>query len=568
MLFRHQTVCWGFVFALVTCCCSYSMGAENESSLNTMPVREVTVFKDGHAFVHHEGEVKTDANGNVHLDYLPSPVLGTFWSYSADEKVKLKSVTAGKQRVQMKRTALTLIELIKANIGAEAIIQEQAASKESKPLSYHATILSIPTRSAKEIETASPFASGPHLPVQGSTLLLKTKEGIRIININTIRNITLLKQSRTKVQHEEIRTRLRLNLDWGNKKPSAKTKIGMTYLQKGIRWIPQYNLTINDNGTIKVQLQATLINELTDLNDVTANLLVGVPHIEFKETLDPIAMHQQGVQLSSYFYNAPASGGRSMLRNNAIMSQQAFSRRYNTPHAVGVKLPHSEKNGEMFSFQLKHISLAKGERMIVSVGEWTMKYKNVYKLYIPSISSSDARRYFKSYQSSNLEKAIDSPKVKKTLRIVNNQQAPFTTAPVLIQSSKGLVGQGMMTYTAAGGTVDIVIATAVNVPIYQEENVTGQLMNNLVYNRNHYNRTKIKCEIKITNFNKKKIQLEVTRMTIGKADSAEEEGRITHPTTHGYWANQLNTHSQIDWKKTLLPGETIQLHHKWHYFWN
>ena len=46
-----------------------------------MPVKEVTVFKDGHAFVLHEGAMPTDAAGNVLMDYLPSPVLGTFWPY-------------------------------------------------------------------------------------------------------------------------------------------------------------------------------------------------------------------------------------------------------------------------------------------------------------------------------------------------------------------------------------------------------------------------------------------------------------------------------------------------------
>ncbi|MBE3068865.1 MAG: hypothetical protein IMZ66_01375, partial [Planctomycetes bacterium] len=56
------------------------------ASLAGMPIREVTVFKDGHAFVLHEGNAPVDASGRVVLDYLPSPVLGTFWPYSADPK--------------------------------------------------------------------------------------------------------------------------------------------------------------------------------------------------------------------------------------------------------------------------------------------------------------------------------------------------------------------------------------------------------------------------------------------------------------------------------------------------
>ena len=42
------------------------------SKVATMPVKEVTVFKDGHAFVLHEGRMTTDASGNVVLDNLPT----------------------------------------------------------------------------------------------------------------------------------------------------------------------------------------------------------------------------------------------------------------------------------------------------------------------------------------------------------------------------------------------------------------------------------------------------------------------------------------------------------------
>jgi hypothetical protein len=62
------------------------------SVLGKMPVKEVSVFKDGHAFVAQEGPMPTDAAGNVLMDYLPTPVIGTFWPYSADKGAKLTGV--------------------------------------------------------------------------------------------------------------------------------------------------------------------------------------------------------------------------------------------------------------------------------------------------------------------------------------------------------------------------------------------------------------------------------------------------------------------------------------------
>src|SRR5579859_5310063 len=37
------------------------------SALAKMPVKEITVFKDGHAFVLHEGKMPTDAKGDVQM---------------------------------------------------------------------------------------------------------------------------------------------------------------------------------------------------------------------------------------------------------------------------------------------------------------------------------------------------------------------------------------------------------------------------------------------------------------------------------------------------------------------
>ena len=112
------------------------------------------MFKDGHAFVAHEGEMPTDEHGNVVMDYLPAPVIGTFWPYSAEKRARLASVVASQKRVLVERTALSLRELLEANIGAEAIIAESGTNR------YAATILGLPARSAEEQAATSPPNSG------------------------------------------------------------------------------------------------------------------------------------------------------------------------------------------------------------------------------------------------------------------------------------------------------------------------------------------------------------------------------------------------------------------------
>ena len=598
MLIRNSLCCL-MVASLAMLGSNHTQAAVGESTLTSMPVREVTVFKNGYAFVHHEGKLKTDEKGNVSLDYLPTPVLGTFWSYSANPKVKLTSVTAGKQRVVLKRTALNLLELIKSNVGSKVQlqVQENIHSKGSKLTTYSGKILSIPTRSAKEIAAISPVGSGPHLSVQGSVILLKTDEGTRVVSLNAIRNAIFLDNTKAELQYEEIRTRLRLNLDWKDAKPNKETHIGMTYLQKGLRWIPHYSLTLNDDGTMKVQLQATLINDLTDLDNVKMNLLVGVPHIQFEGYIDPIAMHQQAVRLTAFMQN----GNTSLLNNNfsnGIMSQSMSgnTQLFTSPVTNLPDLPTSSKNDEMFVFRLKNISLAKGERMVVPVGEWTVKYEHVYLLNIPITPPVEARYRFNASQQEQLAKQFGSPKVKHVIRIFNSSNAPFTTAPALIKTKKGILGQSKMTYTAVNGSVDLTVTTAVNVPVkHEEEELSRKWYNpeskedlhglgNPFSKDARYSRIDLKGEITVTNYNKKPITIEVTRMTMGKVDVAGEKGSISQPAawagtandapiwrswyTLPDWWHHLNSQNRIKWKMTLKPGQKTKLSYQWHYFWS
>jgi hypothetical protein len=185
----------------------------SERELANMPVREVTIFKDGHAFVLHEGPMPTDADGNVVLDYLPRPIVGTFWTYSTDAKAKLAGVVSGKRLVSVDRTALTIPELIEANIGARVRITEAGLS------AYETVILAVPTRSSEELSQSSPPSSPDVLPQRGKIVLLKFEGGIKAVPIESIREITFLEQPRPTLAHEEFRNIMTLRLDWDKDRP-------------------------------------------------------------------------------------------------------------------------------------------------------------------------------------------------------------------------------------------------------------------------------------------------------------------------------------------------------------
>ena len=204
--------------------------------LEELPVREITVFKDGHAFVLHEGAMPTDENGDVRMDYLPRPVLGTFWPYAKDDKAKLTGVTAGRRRVMVKRTALSLRELLEANVGKKVEITEVGGA-EYRGDKYAATIVGFPERGAEERAATEPPSADEALPQKGELALLATENGTKAIPVSRIQDVTFLEKPESDLAQEEFRDLLRLDLDWGGSAPLKSANVGLIYLQRGVRWI-------------------------------------------------------------------------------------------------------------------------------------------------------------------------------------------------------------------------------------------------------------------------------------------------------------------------------------------
>ncbi len=354
-------------------------------ALAKMPVTEVTIFKDGHALLLHSGKMPTNPDGNVVLDYLPSPVLGTFWSSVNDKAAKLSAVTASQRRVAVNRTALSLRELLEANVGASVRIKEipDGSMVQQAPPEYLGTILPFPERSVEELEATSPPNTAPKLPQKGNLLLLKTGDnGTRAIDINRIQEVVLPNDHKAKHSDDELRNLLTLKLQWDNNKPQPTADISMMYLQKGIRWIPSYKITIDGNGNATVKLQATIINELYDLHDVSAHLVVGVPSFAFAGNTDPIALQQTLAPLSEYFRSNDRTAGQF---SNGMMSQISMQRIASNsadqvteapPAApdLGPEIGHGQKNEDLYIFNLDHLTLKKGDRMVVPISEFKIPY--------------------------------------------------------------------------------------------------------------------------------------------------------------------------------------------------
>jgi hypothetical protein len=553
------------------------------ATLADMPIREVTVFKDGHAFVLHEGKVPTDAAGQVVLDYLPAPVLGTFWPYSADPKVKLAGVTAGRRRVSVNRTALSVLELIEANAGAKVHIRTSGSGE------LDGEIVGILTRSSEELRRTSPPGTEERLPEKGNILLVKTEAGIRTLPANSVTELTFRDDLKPAVSAEEFRNVLSLRFDWPGGKPEKTAHVGMAYLQRGIRWIPEYRIEIDGKGQARVKLQATLINELADLVDVKAHLVVGVPSFAFQEMADPMSLGQAVAQLSSHFR---ADASTAFALSNSMMTQVAAPVREAPVQArpagmdLGPEVSGGQKNEDLYIFTLEHITLKKGERMVVQVGEYSLPYRDVYTLALPFGPPRDIRQNFSTQQQIELARLMAAPKAKHVIRLQNKADVPLTTAPVLILKDGRLLAQGMMKYTPIGGASDLEIGTAIDIAVEKTDKETGRTPNVLSWHSTMLSRIDMEGQVHLVNHRTAASEIEVTRYVMGLVDGAEQQGKIEQlggweavsaanvelPSWWGwyswpYWWYEFNGIGCVKWTVTLDAGKDTDLNNKWHYFW-
>jgi len=548
---------------------------KTESSLKQMPVKELTVFKDGHAFVIHEGTVSVE-DSKATLNYVPKPILGTFWPFSADKNAELTSVIAGKQKSPTQEKATNLTELIKANIGKEVIIDEHQQSK-----TYEGKILKLLEKVSYNVVEPNVYSSWntPTLkPIPVTTVLLATALGTKTVEIKNIHNITFKGSASDQFSKDLETAQLQLNLKMkGSNKSEAK--VGLMYLEKGFRWIPNYKIDIINDKEVIVKLSATLINDMVDVDNVDLNLVVGVPSFFCQGKYDPIALQKDVVNTNRH--------RRNIFHNQVAIANftPSIPEFHPEPEATPTNI---NKNQDLFLYRLKNISLKKGQRMTLPVSENRLSYTDIYSLNIPFTTPIECYRNL-DREERQAAMLLNRPAVKHKIRIKNSSEQPFTTAPALVLKNGLPLAQGCMTYASIGGTSDITLTSAIDINVTKKDNEVKRTPNAVRWHHDDYGKIELEGTVSLKNFKDKTVTVEITRHFLGRIDKVDGEGKISYtnqfeddsfhpdaPTSRHWWHSyswpwwwfKFNSIGKVQWEKTIEPGQQIDLNYNWHYMWN
>jgi len=507
--------------------------------LNTKP-KTIAVFKNGLGFFIREGEVELQDKWGV-TESVPQAALGSLWIGSLDEDTQIEEVIGFFEDVKSDTEAITLQELLKANIGKKAVVTANNQVIEG-------TIKSVP-----EDRVSYPESRLQRVPSQPAVIaIISTKEGEVAINKNAVSKIEFPLNFSTKIPSQERAKRIKFKLATRKKKAA----LSLSYLQKGISWIPSYLVNIEDPKKARITMKAILINDTEDLDNVDAFFVVGYPNFMYADVLSPLALDQA---LSQFITGLEAGARRrdeySQLSNimrqsrPATFEEEARVQPLDYGYAAIKGVPGASEE-DLFLYHKKGILLRKGERAYYHIFSQEVDYKHIYEWNVPDTLNVDPRGYQRSGQPQ-----MDEEQVWHSIKLENSTDYPWTTAPALTVSGWKPLAQDVINYTPKGIKTNLKLTVATDIKTNRNEYEIERQRDVRLY-RSSYDLVTVKGELYIHNAKSKDVTMEIKKKVTGEVLAVSHDGKITK-VAEGL--RGVNFNSFISWEIPVKAGEEVEI---------
>lgn len=508
-------------------------------------VKRVAVFKNGYAFTYREGEALV-SNGWAYTTNAPAGVLGTVWGYSTLPDVKVTQLRAAQSEKRETKKVGTLTEMLYANEGGHI----RFLDKDDKKYEGVYQILG-----ENPLTSSIPFSGDlPNL-----TIALKTETGTLFFPVSAMKNIEIIGQLKTEKTMTTMENRLMMKIDGA--KDGQNINLGIASMERGIRWIPAYRVEVKGNPVkeARLELEAMVINELTDLKNSEVYFVVGVPHFLFQDSISPLSMNSAFAGVSTYFQPGAGSSRRDSM-SNAIMSQVASTTDTGYVPDTFPTISEEEKSNtfsadQLFLYQANDINLKKGERASLRLFSLNVPASEVFEWTLADSGDTQSRYLEYNRSSSSIPIVQDlSGKVWYGLRLKNQTGMPWTTGPAISFREWKPVGQDMLTFTPINGENILRITPATEVIGTHTLEEKSREQTQLPYNGSTYNFDLITVEglIKLRNIKKDPVEIVITRNLVGDVLTATDNGKSSR---QGFNLQAINPNSEIKWNLTLPNGE-------------
>jgi hypothetical protein len=504
-------------------------------------VTSVALFKNGFAFVRRRAEAPAGGK-SVRLGPLPVPVHGSFWIAGDPAQIKVGAATARKDRLTERSPALTVEEILRANVGRKLTLF--LGDKES----LTGTLVSMPEPQPRLPEPWVPvdtrygnpgFGAMPVIP-QPSLLLLETSGGTVALAPGEVRRVAAEGGDLAReIERSREATSLSVALEPASAGPSPLT---IFYLERGLTWAPSYAIDLSAAGRATLTAKAEVIDEAEDLDAATLELVTGFPNLRFSDVISPIAM--QG-DLAS-FLSALSAGGSDMAQSamtQQVLANVAYARERGPAFPTSDGPPEGSSVEDLFLYTVPNVTLKRGERGLYPLFSASVPYAHVYEWDIPDTLDRPEADH---------ETRTDVVDIWHSVRLTNDSGVPWTTAPAMTMKDGNLLGQDQLAYTPVGGRTTVRITRAVDVQGDRAEYEVSRDRNAATFYSSSYDKVTVRGEIQVTNLKHEAIELEITKHVQGDVAKNPDEAAVSQ-VAEGL--RRVNPTTRLIWRIPLKEGE-------------
>jgi hypothetical protein len=529
---------------LVACTCViWSLAAHSgDAPQPELKTSAVAAFKNGLAFVVKQGDLRLEA-GVGNLTTIPNATLGSLWIAPNDAGTSLDEVVAHRDKVFEQQNLAALTDVLLANAGKVVTVVDHAQKE------YTGQIVGF--QPAEKSNAEGMNASGdrvvpqPHFTPE--FLLLKSDGKLLALYFRNIERVVLPENPVLQQAQEGERKALRFKI----KGATGHANLTMGYLEHGLGWTPSYLVSLQDDKTAQITMQAVLVNDAEDLKDTDFFFVVGVPNFAYANIPSPMALQQSLLDFMQAASRRDEMDGRY---SNALMAQKAAGDMAFEPGAPSFGSTTEALQGvqeeDLFLYSRKNVTLARGERATYNVFSETVNCQHIYEWNLEDQPRVDGFGNPQNGNSGTDRSMKDN--VWHSLRLKNTTKFPWTSAPTMVISGTRPLSQDTVPYTPKSASSNLKLTIATDIRASHEENEVERQKE--IQRRRNYNYDQVTVEGKLTikNYKSKEVRLSVTDKVRGTVESQTDEGKADKLAEAIAVDNPL---TRMTWEVSLKPGE-------------
>jgi hypothetical protein len=535
-----------------------AFAATAEESIVQPKIESVGLFKNGLAVV--RAVFPVSGPGVCRWDKVPRVIHGSFWIESDGEV----SVRATRRMVEETDESGTPSGNIQQDLAGRDVAITLKNTGDSPRPGLSGRVWEIPARAAvrtwdtnysslnpadQSWRWRSPIPAAPTMPAyNGAFLVLEAAGNRRYVGQSEISTIEA-KGPFNPVKRTVERPVLVFDV---RKAPAGGGLVRVTWLTKGMAWLPAYRIDLTDPRELAIRQSAVVRNESDDLTDTEIQLISGFPNVRFGAVDSPL---WPGTELSAFFQQVNQAASTRPFAANTL-SQQVVYQNAMSPDSSSL-LPELAEAGNA-SDDIHHESIGRhslqaGDSLSIDVAAAAAKYERVVEWVVP-----DGRDEYGRSRHNERDATDSSP--WDAVRFINPFKFPMTTAAALVTEGGKFRGQSQSDWFNPGQRACVKITRALSVRTdcgeVEEENqreivrIAG----------NDYQRTKVKGRLAVRNFRGKDLTLTIRCGFSGKLIEADGEPESTLRTEG---VASVNPRRQLDWTIQLPAGQEKELTYRY-----